>query len=173
MRDHVIVFSPDEWNRMSHHLIRKAPSAEEALFVISRAHIDRERLVFDPIHLELLTEYDYAYRSLYGFELTDECRGRIIKLAHDLNGSLLEFHSHPLSFDAEFSPSDLAGFEEFVPHVHWRLKGKPYAAVVVAQRSFDSFVWVPEALVHESRLAIEVGSKLIQPSRLTEMKGRS
>ena len=100
-------------------------------------------------------------------ELTDDMRAKIIKKAHDLDAALVEFHSHPHPYDACFSWSDKMGFEEFVPHVWWRLKGKPYAAVVVAPENFDALIWIsgpgkPQLL---NQLVIESG--ILKPTGLT------
>ena len=54
----------------------------------------------------------------------------------------LEVHSHLGKYPAEFSGSDYYGFEEFVPHVRWRLKGQPYAAIVFTKKDADGFVWL-------------------------------
>lgn len=121
------------------HLLRPNPKSEEAGFCfIAQTDTTRFRfLEWSPVRLD-----EFAYRSLFHIELTDECRARVIKRAHDLRACLVEFHSHPLSQTASFSGSDQSGFSEFVPHVWWRLKGRPYGAIVVAKSNFDSLVWM-------------------------------
>ncbi len=64
------------------------------------------------------------YSKTY-FELKDEMRSKIIKMAFDLDAAIVELHSHPYPEPAKFSYSDLGGFDDFVAHVWWRLKGKP------------------------------------------------
>jgi len=64
-----------------------------------------------------------------------------------------------------FSPSDIAGFREFVPHIHWRLKGKPYGAVVVAPASIDAALWEENAL--RLPLALNVDGTAMFPTRFT------
>ena len=65
-----------------------------------------------------------------------------IKRAHDPGTCLVEFHSHTGPWPAAFSGSDLIGFREFVPHIWWRLKGRPYLAVVACRSTFDGFAWI-------------------------------
>jgi hypothetical protein len=91
----------------------------------------------------------------------------MIKRAHDLNASVIELHSHPFSKHAEFSPSDLSGFSEFIPHVWWRLKGRPYAAIVLAPTGFDSLAWLENPTTPNGLLQIQAGSTLITPTGFT------
>ena len=80
--------------------------------------------------------------SPYSLELTDEERSSAIAGASREDAALVEVHSHPMSRRrASFSSSDLAGFKEFVPHVWWRLRAKPYAALVLSQSDFDAVAW--------------------------------
>src|SRR5207249_9382808 len=75
-------------------------------------------------------------------ELTDEARARIIKTAWDTGTSPVEFHSHPGDYcGAMFSPIDMYGFSEYVPHCRWRLRGRPYLAVVVSPAGMDALAW--------------------------------
>ena len=52
-----------------------------------------------------------------------------------------EFHSHPFNLPAEFSYADYCGLVETVPHMLWRLKRRPYVAVVIGPNDFDGIVW--------------------------------
>jgi len=97
--------------------------------------------------LEFIRPNEFAFQSSYHLELGSEAQARIIKLAFDRRASLVEFHSHRTNWPAQFSHSDFSGFEEFVPHVRWRLSGRPYAAVVFHESSFDGLVWVDEQRV--------------------------
>jgi hypothetical protein len=85
---------------------------------------------------------DFEIRSEFHVELTDEARARIIKRAWDTGTSPVEFHSHPGDCrGAMFSPSDMYGFAEYVPHCRWRLRGRPYLAVVVSPAGMDALAW--------------------------------
>ncbi|WLI89075.1 hypothetical protein Q4S45_20605 [Massilia sp. R2A-15] len=84
---------------------------------------------------------DYVTQASDYLELSDAARARIIKLAHERNAILLEVHCHPSKQPACFSPADILGLVEFVPHIRWRLRGKPYAALVVGHNSIDGLAW--------------------------------
>ena len=85
---------------------------------------------------------DFEIHSEFHVELTDEARARIIKTAWDTGTSPVEFHSHPGDcWGAKFSPSDMYGFSEYVPHCRWRLRGRPYLAVVVSPAGMDALAW--------------------------------
>jgi hypothetical protein len=84
----------------------------------------------------------FEYQSAYHVTLRDEMRPKIIKWAWDADACLVEVHSHGCDGLAWFSPSDLYGFDEWVPHVRWRLGGRPYAAIVAAGDSFDGLAWL-------------------------------
>lgn len=124
------------------HLLPNARGPEEAAFVFARASRDEGAASFESIEWSPVNPEGFASRSAYHLELSDETRARVIKRAHDLAASVVEFHSHRGKSDAQFSPSDWAGFEEFVPHIWWRLKGRPYAAVVVTSTGFDGLAWL-------------------------------
>ena len=109
----------------------------------------------------------FASRSAYHLELSDETRATIIKRAHDLGASLVELHSHIGRGPARFSPSDLAGFLDFVPHVFWRLKNRPYFAVVLTRSGFDGFAWRRSPDGPERLRGIQMEDRLLTPSGLS------
>lgn len=111
---------------------------EEAVFVFANAD---DKGVFTPLETYYVPPDGFAHRSPFFLELADETRAAVIKRAHDLSASVIEIHSHPSQFKAAFSESDIRGFREFVPHMLWRLKKRPYAAIVVARDSIDSLTW--------------------------------
>ena len=111
---------------------------EEAVFVFARAD---DKGIFTPLETYFVPPEGFAHRSPFFLELADETRAAVIKRAHDLSASVIEIHSHPSQFNAAFSESDIRGFHVFVPHMLWRLKKRPYAAIVVARNSIDSLTW--------------------------------
>lgn len=98
--------------------------------------------VFEVHGIELLPPDDFAFQSAYHLELKSEAHSRVIKAAFDQQACLVEFHSHRSGWPAQFSGSDMAGFEEFVPHVRWRLAGRPYGAVVFHETTLDALGWL-------------------------------
>lgn len=85
----------------------------------------------------------------------------------------MEFHSHPIAEHAAFSPSDEAGFREFVPHVRWRLKKKPYFAAVFAPGDFDSLWWLSDSTEPEGVIRLRVERRALEPSRTTFQNWRN
>ncbi len=155
-------------HELQQHLLREPNGDEQAAFVFARFGDDDNTFHF--VEWLPVPPDGFAVQLPYHFELTDATRAQIIKRAHDLGASVIEFHSHTGPWPAQFSSSDWSGFEEVVPHVRWRLKGRPYAAVVVARGGFDGFVWV-EAVNTPARLgAIDVDGRRLQPTRLSPLE---
>jgi hypothetical protein len=76
-------------------------------------------------------------------QLSDAAQQRVLQWAATTSGWLIEAHSHlGIAGDpAQFSPIDLDGLHEWVPHVRWRLHGRPYAATVFAPTTVDGLAW--------------------------------
>jgi hypothetical protein len=129
--------------RLWAHLLQN--EVEQVVIVYAAAEAEGDDLVFRAKDAYFATPDDFEIHSGYHIELTDEGRARIIKTAWDTGTTPVEFHSHPDDeggrWPAMFSPSDMYGFSEYVPHCRWRLRGLPYLAVVVSPNSFDALVW--------------------------------
>jgi hypothetical protein len=111
----------------------------------------------------------FADQSPFYLALTDEIRARVLGRASELGGCLAEVHSHALG-PAGFSPTDLSGFEEWVPHVRWRLSGRPYVALVFAGESFDALAWEGEGEEPSPLAELTVGSESLSPTGLTHAR---
>jgi hypothetical protein len=149
------------------HLLKN--KTEQVAFLFAAAETAGDATVFRPREVYLAGPGDFDMQTGYHIALTDEARARIIKRAWDSGTSLVELHSHPRDRERTmFSPSDLAGFEEFVPHCWWRLRGRPYLAVVVAQKSVDALAWVadPRTPVAVDALRLDGGQEIV-PTHLT------
>ena len=159
-----VVSVPEQiYRSVRRHLLPWRHRAEEAAFLYTVPTDDvLEYLEWFPVPAS-----GFASRSPYHLELNEDTHAEVIKRAHDLGASLVEMHSHLDWARARFSPSDLTGFRDFVPHVLWRLKHRPYVTVVMTRIGFDGFVWKrPDA---PQRLqGIRVGSRLLTPTRLSE-----
>lgn len=172
---HVLEMEPASYGALLSHLLPKRPRAEEAAFAYAVVKQEGpEEVTFKVVELDLIPEEGFLQRSLYSLELSDETRARVIKRAHDLQAGIVELHSHPLPIPAQFSVSDHAGFLEAVPHVRWRLNGRPYFAIVVGPDSFDALVWAGSPSAEPVSLhAIRVGSEQHHPTGLSLTLPRS
>ncbi len=167
MKDYRLVLDGLSFQSLREHLVgRRDNHCEEAAFSFCQTRNEGDGLLFYPQDTWLLPPEAFASRSEFYLELTDQTRAAIIKRAHDLDSSVVELHSHPRQVDAEFSWSDLSGFEAFVPHIRWRLKGRPYAALVWTTTSFDSLVWDTTNEVASS-CSVVVDGVNQSPTRLT------
>lgn len=171
MKTHLLLYIPKKvhtaiWG----HLVPKRFRAEEAAFIfVCRTKKDRAQHFTYLDWLPVLPEGFY-FQSRYHFELTDEMRATVIKRAHDLNSSIVELHSHTGIWPARFSQSDFLGFKDFVPHVWWRLKGRPYLAIVVSRFSFDGLIWSTNPNTPERLDAIVVDKSLFKSTKLSPLR---
>ncbi len=139
---------------------------EQVAFVLAETVVGDNGVRFTGRELYLVPPEDFAIHESFHVTLTDEAQARIIKLAWGNKLALTEFHSHrDLNWPAQFSPSDLEGLNEFVPHVRWRLKAQPYLAVVAGSSDYDALVWRTET--PEGLGAILVGTQALVPTGLT------
>ena len=152
------------------HLLDKNPESESAGFMfVMPATQDGDTDVYEHVEWCPVPPNGFIENSWFHLELTDEFRASVIKRAHDLGASIVEFHSHSGPQPARFSPFDRRGLREFVPHVRWRLKNRPYFAVVVTNTSFDGLAWMkgPEEPQHLD--GIVVGDRVLEPTRLSSL----
>jgi ThiF family len=166
----VLELTEEVYGALSRHLLSTPGGNEEAAFVLARQEVRNGVNTLRCVECSPVPPEGFTSRSPFHFELADETRAAVIKRAHDLGASIVEFHSHTGPWPPKFSPSDWAGFEEFVPHVWWRLKGRPYSAVVVSPLGFDAFVWLtaPDA---PARLdAILADERVLEPSGLSPLE---
>jgi hypothetical protein len=98
----------------------------------------------------------FEYQNDYHLTLQDEVRADVIKWAWESEACLVEAHSHGGHWPAAFSPSDVHGLEQWVPRLWWRLRGRPYAAIVTAAGTFDAVAWIDSAEAPEAVGAITV-----------------
>lgn len=124
------------------HLLPNLASTEEAGFGYANFTEKDGHYQFNLKEWEALYDEDFDFKEGDYLQLKDESRARVIKRAHCTDTCLVEFHSHPFPFKAKFSYADKVGLKNFVPHVWWRLKNRPYIAIVVAPDSFDGLVWL-------------------------------
>jgi hypothetical protein len=138
------VIGRDLYDALGGHLSARA---EQVGFFLAEARLEERAFAlceWRPVPPEGL-----EYQSDFHVSLTDEMLAEVIKWAWDSGLSLIEAHSHGQWGPAKFSPSDLWGFEDWVPHLWWRLQGRPYAALVTTNDTFDAIAWIEGPVVAE------------------------
>jgi len=161
-----LAFSGDIQSAVWQHLRSNPDGEEEAAFLFADAETTPRGITLHVRSWYPVKPEDFEARGWEGIVLSDACRAAMFKRAHDEGRCLIECHSHPGPRPAVFSPYDFEGFVEFVPHVRWRLKGRPYAAVVVADTTFDALAWIDAD--SETPLAVDAvtaGSEILYPTR--------
>ena len=152
------------------HLLPANFTAEEAAFMFVRQERKNNVLTFKYLDWYPVMPDGFVRQEKYHFELTDKVRAEVIKKAHDLNASLVELHCHEEGLPVAFSPTDFMGFSDFVPHCWWRLKNRPYIAVVVTKSGCDGLVWLRspnepktlDAITTEKELITTTGNSLLR-----------
>lgn len=132
-----LALSAAEYDQLRGHLRGRV---EQAAFLL--ADYDATLGVFRARDLRVIPSAGFDVQTSFHISLADDTRAELIKWAWDNNASLVELHSHGDRPPAVFSPSDLRGFEEWLPHLWWRLTGRPYLAVVTGGASFDGLAWI-------------------------------
>ena len=155
-------------SQLREHLLPANSRIEQGAFLFCRYTVSVARdEIFDCVDWIALEPEDYEIQSGDYLELGDVARARLIKQAHDRQLCLVESHSHPGPHPAALSYSDLTGLDEFVPHVRWRLRGRPYAALVFAKTGFDGLAWTDGSGNPRQVDAIESELKRIAATKLT------
>ncbi len=165
MTNHLDI-APSVHDRLFEHLFKDG--MEQVAFVFAEATATGDGVLFSAQDAYLVQADEFAFQSEYHVSLNDDCLGRVIKQAWDRKASLVDLHSHISGLHpTRFSPSDLCGLSDFVPHVWWRLKHKPIAALVVSPSSFDALVWTSSPDDPEGLASLRVGGGEIFPTGLT------
>lgn len=105
------------------------------------AEYDADARAFDLRQWRGVPDEGLDYQSDVHVELSDAAQTAVIQWAWESGLALVEAHSHRWG-PAQFSGSDFAGFAEWVPHVRWRLRRRPYAALVLAPGTLDGLAWI-------------------------------
>ena len=169
MKDVGLEFPKLVYKAVWKHLLRRRQRNEEAAFCYARP-LQAEDGVYEVMDWRRILPEEFEHQSGCHLALRDDVRAGIIKQAHDLDASIVEFHSHLFGGPPEFSWSDIQGFKEMVPHCLWRLKGRPYFAVVVSKGGFDGFVWFTKNCEAEPLEWIRSGGVRLKASGKTILK---
>lgn len=171
MLQSTILIPEEVYDDICNHLIPKNVKSERVAFIFATVSKTEKSVQFQFKDWHPVQPHEYEYQSSIYVELKDEMRPKIIKRAFDLDAAMIEVHSHPHPSPASFSPSDLYGFEDFVPHVWWRLGGKPYAAIVFSHSDFDALVWIDNPKNPQQLTEIIVGDRHLNPNALSLRNG--
>jgi hypothetical protein len=162
----------EEWILLRQHLFQN--SKEHAAFAFCKLARGDDGVALVSEDLYLAVRSDFELQLEYHITLSDETLARLIKKAWDHDHCIVEFHSHPKSpGGVSFSPSDLDGLADVVPYIGWRLRGRPYAAVVVGLKEIDALAWVDDFTVPQRLDVVRVGNDKLLPSQITisELEG--
>jgi hypothetical protein len=152
------------YENLLQHLLPPTPIAEEAAFLFVHEHRSSDGVQFDVLDSRKLGPSDFEIQAIDYLELRDQTRAALIARAHHLEASLVELHSHPGPFPAAFSVADRRGLAETVPHMWWRLKKRPYLAIVVAQTGFDALLWLESPTLPQALDGVLAGERWLQPT---------
>jgi len=155
------------YQRILKYLFPSRVRHESVSFIFATVKKTSLSLDFSFVEWYAVKSNEYEARSLWYVELKDNMRPKIIKKAFDLDAAIVEVHSHPHNASAEFSGSDLVGLQEFVPHVWWRLKGKPYAALVFSCSDFDGLAWIKNPSHPQQLTELVVNGRSMRANGLT------
>ena len=115
------------------------------------------------VDVRVMGPEDFDRRSDVHVSLAEHVRPQLITWAWAEGLSLVEAHTHIDGDPACLSPTDISGLTEWVPHVRWRLRAAPYAALVIAETTVDGLAWTGPSHVPQAVAALAVDG---QPPRL-------
>jgi hypothetical protein len=126
-----------------------------------------EQCVFDVEDMLLIAPEDLDSGSWH-VNLGDRARRDVLSWASSRGDILIEAHSHGrLGDPAAFSSIDVAGLEEWVPHVRWRLGSRPYGALVLGAETFDGLAWLDEDVAPRLLSRLDLGGRTLEATGRT------
>lgn len=160
----ILKLTKDDHSHVWSHLLPKNTKIEQAAFLFCKTVPTNGGVLFEATDHILLGPSDFVAQYSDHIELTDDTRIRLIKHAHHTGTAIAELHSHLGPWSAAFSLSDLIGLKETVPHMRWRLKQRPYLAIVVTLSGFDALVWSQDPKIPELLSGIDIDGRFIVPT---------
>jgi hypothetical protein len=145
-----LILEASDAARLSDHLARG--DDEQLAFMLAEWDGDQAHVV----ELRLVENAAFDLQTPWHISLGDDEVGEVIRWAHEAGLSLVEAHVHREGDPAAFSPSDRGGLHAFVPHVWWRLRHRPYIALVFGETTYDALVWLHDATTPEGLDALVV-----------------
>jgi hypothetical protein len=153
-------------DRLERHLGHGAD--EQLAFMLAAWDGDSANIV----DLRLVASVAFDLQTPWHLSLSDEERAAVIKWAHDRGACLVEAHVHRRGDPAEFSASDRAGLDAFVPHVWWRLRHRPYIALIFGETTFDGLAWRSDPRSPEQVTTLLVEGRPNRTSTSRSLQGR-
>lgn len=137
----------------------RVPSRDEQVaFFLAEPLADGLRLV----DARAMHAADFDHQGAFHVALSDHVRPQLITWAWERGLSLVEAHTHVDGDPVCFSPTDVSGLREWVPHVSWRLRGRPYAALVFGEKTVDGVAWSAGAGEPERIAALAVDGEPVR-----------
>lgn len=108
------------------------------------------------VDVRAMAPADFAARTDEHVQLADHVRPEVLAWASSAGLTLVEAHTHPDGDPVCLSPTDVIGLSEWVPHVRWRLRGLPYAALVLGPTTIDAVGWSGHGNKPEAVAALQI-----------------
>lgn len=141
------------------------PTERMAFLLAAAAEDGRRWTVADEMYLA--DGADYAYQSPHGTALADSVRPHVLGWASASGNALVEVHSHgALSRRTTFSPTDLEGLAEVVPQMLWRLRVRPYTALVLGDGDIDALTWERKGELPTPPSVVVLGGRTLAPTAI-------
>jgi hypothetical protein len=157
----------NRYHELLSHLLPPNNYLEQGAFLFVKFHKFNRTHEIEVVDVLKLISNDFIIQTGYHLELSDITRRKVIKLAHETSTALVEVHSHIGPWPASFSPTDKSGLVDTVPHMWWRLKGKPYMAIVVSESGYDSLLWLDTPLKPRRLNGIQIDREIIKPTNIS------
>ena len=171
MRQVVLSASEDLYQRIVGHLIERQGDIESFAFAFAKKlQQPNGNEEFACVDVMLIPPDQVEHDSQYHSVMSDAILSDVFKKAHELNASIVEFHTHLGPFPAEFSDTDWEGTEEIARHALWRLRGNPYIAVVVTSAEFDGVIWTTDRDEPAQLDGISIDGRLLEPTGLSLLR---
>lgn len=166
--ENLLQLSLHEFDSIIGHLLPENTWKEQAVFAYAiNTGGENKSLKLELVETDFIDPIDFVCHSEMHIDLSGIKRAQIIRRAHELNASIVEWHSHPRFWPVMFSKSDMVGLAEFVPHVMWRLEGRPYIALVVTPYDFDALIWKGAPDTPHQLGCLEIGFRKLYPTGAT------
>ena len=118
---------------------------EQGAFLFTEVKQTTNEVILNVKDYYLIPEDGWQVQLDVYLEMKDSERSKIMSIARKGGYGVIDCHSHPGSDnEVQFSPSDCHGITDFAAYTNWKLGGKPFAAIVWGEASFDAVVWMTD-----------------------------